>query len=328
MARVLTTAAGSDIGIGAIQSLEQAGHNVVAVDMDPYSAGLYIADDSATVPPATHDNWPEAMSAIVEQHNVDVVIPLVDPELSELSRLREVLSDTVPILTPRLQLVSSLQDKFEAYKILSEEGLPVPETCLASDAAHLSPSDFPRFVKPRVAHGSRGTYLAHSMKDVEDFVENHQYSMDDMLIQQYIEGTEYTSNVTVTQENKLLSIVTKEVPIKRGNTVWGVTRNSPPIENSCTDVYESLDPAGPLNVQQILAEDGTPYILEINPRFSGSSCLTVEAGVNEFDLLVRSASGEEVVGSRTFEEGVGILRYTDQIYIREDSVLTEWEPGH
>ncbi|MFD1685887.1 ATP-grasp domain-containing protein [Halobellus litoreus] len=328
MARVLTTAAGSDIGVGAIQSLEQAGHNVVAVDMDSYSAGLYIADDAATVPPATHDDWPNAMSAIVQQYDVDVVIPLIDPELSELSRLREALCDTVPILTPRIQLVSSLQDKFEACKLLSKKGLPVPETCLASDAAHLSPSDFPRFVKPRVAHGSRGTYLAHSMTDVEDFVEESQYPMDDMLIQQYIEGTEYTSNVTVTQENELLSIVTKEVPIKRGNTIWGVTRNSPPIKNLCEDVYESLDPSGPLNVQQILAEDGTPYILEINPRFSGSSCLTVEAGVNEFDLLVRAALGEEVNRSQTFKEGIGILRYTDQIYIREDSVLTEWEPDH
>jgi carbamoyl-phosphate synthase large subunit len=157
-------------------------------------------------------------------------------------------------------------------------------------------------------------------------VEESQYSMDDMLIQQYIEGTEYSSNVTVTQKNELLSIVTKEVPIKRGNTIWGVTRNSPTIKNSCEDVFESLDPSGPLNVQQILAEDGTPYILEINPRFSGSSCLTVEAGVNEFDLLVRAALGEEVNRSQTFKQGVGILRYTDQIYIREDSVLTEWEP--
>jgi carbamoylphosphate synthase large subunit len=69
--------------------------------------------------------------------------------------------------------------------------------------------------------------------------------------------------------------------------VLGATRQEPAIEKSCRKLFETLEPAGPINVQQILDEDGTTYTIETNPRLSSTSCLTAAAGVDESSLLIR-----------------------------------------
>ena len=325
MPRVLVTAAGSDIGIGAMQSLMKADHTVIAVDMNPHSAGLHMADVGTTVPPATHHHWPAVMAEVVRDHKVDVVVPLVDDELRELDRLQEALWDEIPILVPRIGLVQQTLDKYESYKLLSDMDFPVPETCLLSEMTHFSDDDFPRFIKPRFGHGSRGTHLAHSLEEANSFAEQSGYDRDQLIIQEFIKGIEYSSNVTVTRDNRLLSVVIKETPIKRGMTVWGITRKNPVLKESCVQIYEKLEPGGPMNVQQMLSDDGTPYVLEINPRFSGSSCLNVEAGVNEFDLLVRDAVGESVEPITEYDSGLGMIRYTNQIYIHERDVFEPYD---
>jgi len=326
MACVLTTAAGGDIGIGAIQSLQKVSHETVAVDMNPHGAGLYFADHGICVPAASDDEWPAVMARVVNEYDVDVVIPLIDQELQEIDRLQSALPKDTPIIVPRRELIEKTVDKKEMYGYFSKCGLRIPKTSIADAPGglfELQDQEFPKIVKPRYGQGGRGVQIIHTPDDLREYINETEVDESDLLLQDFIEGPEYTSNVTVTKDNRLLSIVTKEVPERDGYTALGITRDNPTVYKACVEAFEALEPAGPMNVQHMVDENGSPYLIEINPRFSGSSCLTVEAGVNEFDLLVRDALGEEIEPVDGYETGLSIIRYTNQVYVGESDLLSQ-----
>lgn len=318
MATVLVTGVGGATGIGAVQSLHrETHHDVVGVDMDRNAAGLYLADAGRTIPPATDDEWATALAKIVSEYSIDVVIPTVDEELAELSTLSSALPKDVSVVAPRQAVIDRTLDKYETYRTLQANDHPVPRTWLATEAESVDLTQFPLVVKPRRGRGSRGLSIVEHHQELSDHLTATDYSRNQLLVQQYIPGTEYTTSVVVTGDNSLLGVVPKEAIEKQGITVRGVTRRNTTITQSCRDIFETLDPAGPLNVQQIIDEDGIPQTIEINPRFSSTSCLTVAAGVDEFDLLVRDALGESVSPVDGYSTDLYILRYDNHIYVEE-----------
>ena len=79
-----------------------------------------------------------------------------------------------------------------------------------------------------------------------------------------------------------------------------------------------------MNAQQIVDDEtGVVYTIEINPRFSSTACLTVNAGVNELDLLIRDAVGEVVTAPPEFTPGIHLVRYTASLFVDENRLASE-----
>lgn len=310
---VLVTGAGGASGIGAIRSLQETTeYEVVGVDMNPDAAGLFLADEGTVVPRATADDWPSVIQYVVERFDIDVIVPTVDEELTVL----DTLQTSVPMLAPRQGVIETTVDKYRSTKILEEAGHVVPETWLGSDAPNDVP--FPLVGKPRFGRGSRGVEVLEDAAEVDEYLREAEYASEHVVLQEYVDGREFTTSVVGTDDGDLLAVVPKEALLKRGSTVKGVTRDLPAVSKSCRRTFETLDPHGPLNVQQILDADGRPHTIEINPRFSSTSCLTVAAGVDEFDLLIRAALGEDVEYVPEHEPDVLMLRYDDHIFVDEE----------
>lgn len=315
MATVLVTGVGGASGIGAVRALrETTTHDTVGVDMDDDAAGLYLADAGRAIPPADAEAWGPTLRRIVDDYDVDVVVPTVDEELSEL----DALPDGVPVVAPRPGVVEVALDKYATYRTLDDAGHDLPRTWLASEAAAIPEDAYPLIRKPRRGRGSRGIERVETPADVGRSLRETARPDDEVLLQEHVEGTEFTTSVVSTADDRLLSVVPKEAIEKQGSTVKGVTRDQATVREACRDIAATLSPAGPMNVQQIVADDGTPYTIEINPRFSSTACLTVEAGVNELDLLIRDALGETVSPPEGYESGVYFLRYDNHVFVEGD----------
>jgi carbamoyl-phosphate synthase large subunit len=321
MATVLVTGVGGASGVGAVKSLHaETDYEVVGVDMKPDSAGIRLADRGTTVPGATDETWPDAIADVVDRFDVDVMVPTVDEELARLPVLSERLNEDVPIVAPRQDVIDVSLDKYATAERLADAGLEVPSTWLGSNADEVDSAHYPLLVKPRRGRGSRGVARLEDESELEAYLDRTTRSLDDLLVQAYVDGVEYTSSVVVTHENRLLSVVPKEAIEKDGSTVLGATRRASAVSASCRALFDALKPAGPLNVQQIVDETGTPYTIEINPRFSSTSCLTAAAGVNEFDLLVRDALGESVDAVDDYVADRYIIRYQDHLFADADEL--------
>ncbi len=94
-----------------------------------------------------------------------------------------------------------------------------------------------------------------------------------------------------------------------------VTRNINNIQDVGVEIQKKLKPNGPFNMQLILRNDGMPIIFEINPRYSTTIALTMEAGINEIDILIENKA---YLGRLlAFRENLVMTRFYDQLYFEE-----------
>jgi carbamoyl-phosphate synthase large subunit len=174
-------------------------------------------------------------------------------------------------------------------------------------------------VKPRVGRGSRGLGIISAEGDLLSFLAASPYAPEELLLQEYIEGPEFTVSVVVWRDGEVEAVVPKEIIWKKGITQLAITRHNAAIENLCRQIQERLRADGPFNVQLRLdGKNGTPIPFEINPRFSTTVSLTIAAGIDEVGGLIAKATGQ---GERNrfgeWQEGLVLLRRILDVFVDE-----------
>jgi carbamoyl-phosphate synthase large subunit len=309
---VLVTAVGGAGGSDLLESLGATGrYRLVAVDASAHAAAFALADRSYVVPFAADPSFARVIAEVVDRERPDFVVTTVDEEIPVFHTLAA--GGRMRVVTPRPAFCELMLDKWHAMSALRDAGIAVPRTWLAGDA----PNDcYPAIVKPRVGRGSRGIAYLHGAVDLERYLAEASGSPDVFVVQERISGREFTVSGVVALGGPLLAVVPKEVLIKQGVTRVGITRREPAVEAACVAIQERLRADGPFNAQLILASDGVPYIFEINPRYSTTTALTIAAGLNEVDLVIRHALGE-TVDIPSFRENLAMMRYTAASYVDE-----------
>jgi carbamoyl-phosphate synthase large subunit len=116
----------------------------------------------------------------------------------------------------------------------------------------------------------------------------------DPVIQEYLDGPEFTIDVLCDFAGRPLSIVPRErVVIRAGVIDRGRTVNDPSLIELAKAACAAIPFAGPVNIQCRMHR-GQPFIFEINPRFSGGIPLTIQAGADFPRLLIKLAAGQRV----------------------------------
>ena len=320
MITVLLTGAGGAAVPGLIQHLQSnCGCRVLAADMDRHAAGLYLAEKGFVIPAGASPDFLPAIRCICRQEKVDVFMPLVDEEL--LAAL-ELETEGIAVLLPRREFVADCLDKFKLMQKLKSAGIPIPDTRLAS--GDLTGINFPAIVKPRTGRGSRGIGVVHSQAELADFLKTSLFLPEALIVQTYIDGTEFTISVTVWRDGKVQAIVPKEIICKKGITRLAVTRHNSSIDALCRAVQDGLHADGPFNVQLRLSNrTREPLIFEINPRFSTTVSLTIAAGVDEVGALIRQAVGQDDAKLHNdWRDGIVLFRRTLDEFVDETRFLS------
>ena len=146
------------------------------------------------------------------------------------------------VLVPTPGYVCLMLDKSRAMSALREKGISVPRTWLT---------------KPNVGRGSRGIDI----------------------IQEHLEGPEYSVCCTADQQGKLHGVVPWRVDKRNSCTIRGETEHQKDVSRTCEQIHKAFPTRGCYNVQGILTRDGFT-VFEINPRFSGTTGLAIAAGVD------------------------------------------------
>ena len=316
---VLVTAAGGSGAVDVVRSLRAAGrYRVVAADVAEYSAGFAFADARYVVPMGADPAFEGAAREILRRERPAFVVSSVDEEIPVFHRLAAE-ADGTRVLTPRPEFCRLAHDKWECTRALEEAGVPVPRTYLAGDV----PGDvYPAVVKPRTGRGSRGVAYPESPAELAEYLRTAPGVPSDYIVQQRIAGAEYTVSAVVALGGPLLAVVPKEVLVKKGITHAAVTRDVPAIDEVCRRIQERLRADGPFNVQLMLSPDGVPYVFEVNPRFSTTVSLTMGAGVDEVDAIIRHAEGRDP-GNLAFQPDLVMLRHYAQQFVPE----ARWRAG-
>ena len=322
MTTVLITGAGGVAVPGLIERLRGSGYRVLAADMDQHAVGLYLADTGFVIPAGKSSDFLQVIRHICRQEGVDVLVPLVDEELVAVLELE---SEGIIVLLPRHKFVTLCLDKLLLMQSLRAVDIIVPETRLASNGA--GGINFPLVIKPRTGRGSQGLGIANSQEGLEHYLQNSLYETDALIIQEHIQGVEFTVSVVVWRDGGVQAIVPKEIIFKKGITRLAVTRHNLRIENLCNAIQDNLSADGPFNVQlRVDQNTGQPVPFEINPRFSTTTSLTTAVGIDEIGgLIAQAVQGRSEYHFGGWQEGVVLLRRTLDEFI-DESTFHSLEP--
>src|SRR5262249_34167830 len=118
--------------------------------------------------------------------------------------------------------------------------------------------------------------------------------VSDPVVQDFVEGTEFTVDLLADLNGRVISVVPRErLVIRAGVSDKGVTRRNSTVMDFAVEVAERLQIVGAANIQ--CKWDGTQVtLIEVNPRFSGGIPLTMAAGADFASWLVQMAAGIEV----------------------------------
>ena len=312
---ILITGAGGAAGVFLIRHLQKNNFKVVAVDSNPQAIGLLYGDLNYVVPDCLDTRYPMVIREICINDGVHIAIPLIDEELLIFKKME---TATFHVICPRSSFISVCLDKYSLMKELEGAGVVVPKTYLLSEFT--DQLSFPLIVKPKTGRGSRNVFTVCDRKELEYIKINKINEIENYIVQEKIDGDEFTISVVVDKRNEKVIVVPKKIILKNGITSIAVTESNKAIHEVCQLIVSKMSPSNPFNVQLVVNKNNkVPYIFEINPRYSTTVTLTINAGVDEIMIPIDFIMGKEPnYSSQKFKEGIVLVRGTLERFMEID----------
>ena len=284
---------------------------VVATDVSAYSPAVHVADRAYRVPLASDPNYIEEILGLCESERISLFVPTIDDELPVCGAAVEsfLLRGVFPACSS-LTTALVCNDKYATCALLRRHGIPAAVTYLPGELP--AAPRFPLFIKPRGGRGAVGAYPVRTARELAFFLDYVELP----IVQEYLDGPEYTIDVLCDAGGRPLSIVPRErVVIRSGVIDRGRTVNSPELIQLAERVCAVIPFVGPLNIQCRM-RDGVPVVFEINPRFSGGIPLTIAAGADFPRMLISIARGVSLsprIGD--FRDDLWIAKFESAVFV-------------
>lgn len=293
------------------EELNKIDGRVIVTDNSPLAPALYLADKYYLTPRINDDGYIERILEICQIENVKIIIPLLENGFTIFNQARRLLENSgIKLLLSSESVIEICKDKYKLYQYFKGEGIPTPETYLPEDLN--GKILFPLFIKPGTGQGSKNTFMINNKNELNFFLG----FVKNPIIQEYIEGEEYTVDILSDQDGRVLSVVPrKRLEVRAGEVSKAVTVKNKELINMAVNIIEGLGIIGPSNLQVKVLPDGEVKVIEINPRFGGGVPLSYQAGVNYPQLIARMVKGEKIepfIGE--LEEGLVMLRYDTPLF--------------
>lgn len=234
------------------------------------------------VPKVTDALYFEKINQIIRNNKIDFYIPLIDEEIvGAILKCK----DGVRLIAPNIEFARLCLNKFSLMKELEKLNVPYIKSYLSSN--YNFELKFPIFLKPSTGRGSRGIFKIDNKNQYNAYFKLHpQYKKEDILVQEYVFGDEYTVGVLTNNSNDIISINSKKVLLKKGITQHAITEHNSIIEDLMKLIVSKLNPCGPFNAQLFITDKGELKIFEINPRFSTTTVLSYAGGVDKISMFI------------------------------------------
>ena len=284
---------------------------IFACDSSADAPALQKADKAFIVPRVDREDYVDTLLAICEDHQIGLLVPALEPELSLLAmnRARFLAIGTVPLVSTH-EITATCCDKLATSNFLSNCGLLVPHTfhSLAAARTALSRGDiaFPLVVKPRWGVSSIGMHCPNDDEELELFYRvtkkqiEHGFlaelcsadSHRNVLIQQRLLGEEYGMDVVNDLNgNYVCTFIKRKIRMRAGQTDQAVTVRDDRLEMIGQIIGEKLGHIGLLDCDAFITKHGC-YVIDMNPRIGGGYPFAHIAGANLLAALIAWASGQ------------------------------------
>lgn len=275
---ILITCIGSAPAEAVARSLKD--YNIIGIDMKEICVGTFVSDTYIQIKDktGTEEYWNKVKNIITE-HDVRYVFVSLPLEADGWSRRKDEFMEkyNCEVFLNNTKFCTIANNKRLTYEFCTANDINIP--------LERSVNDRPIVIKDINGAGSVGLQI---LKDNDDTP--LPFQEDRYIIQQFIDGDEYTVDVLSDPDGRVVNIVPKlRCFVKNGQSFVSRVSMHDDVVEFVKDVALKMDNRSLINVQVIKEHDtGDIYLVEVNPRYPTSISLTIRAGVDMPRMLVEN----------------------------------------
>jgi carbamoyl-phosphate synthase large subunit len=242
---------------------------------------------------------------LVKAEDFNLIIANVDPATKILAQLQQVFPDKIISSDYRTTNICFSKVLFNEFGAL--HGLPVIPLSTYGK--------FPYFVKPIFGSASKDARVINSLAEESQVIDR-----DDFIIQEFIDGVEFTVDAYVRGDGDVFGISPRvRITTSGGESVESEIVDDSEILDLARLTLGSMNLKGPVTVQFIRRKiDGRLFLLEVNPRFGGGVPLSLAAGCKFTTAMIGEFAGIEVEKPRNIKHLL-MKRYFKEAYFEIDN---------
>ncbi len=293
---------------------------IVAVDISNTAPAIYFADEYYLIPRISADDYIPSLIHVCNKENISVIVPTIDTELLKLMKHRKEIekNTNAKVLLSSDNVIEICRDKKQTQKFFEEHNFGVPRLIGKSDYEEENYT-FPLFIKPEDGSSSINTFKVNNKAELDFFLSY----VNKPMVQEFIEGTEYSVDVFCDFECNPITIVPRvRLATRSGEIAKGKVEKDREIINDIKRLLSILKPIGHITIQCMKTNRGIMYI-EINPRFGGGAPMSIDAGADSCENLYRLLCGETLEYNENYQDNAMFVRFDKSIMLDGDMELVK-----
>lgn len=287
---------------------------VIATDCSSLAPALYEADKYFVVPRIDTDGYLEYILSICIENKIKAVFSLIDPEISLIAKNKENFLEIgcLPII-PDYETVEMCFDKYKMYQFLEANNFKTAKSYVDKEEFYKDLGNgtvkFPVFVKPYDGSASLNINKVTSREEIENLFRRH----DNLMIQEYMNGTEYGVDVYIDMiSDETIEIFIKEkLKMRAGETDKSISIKDEKLFLLIEKFVEKAELKGIIDID-VFKINNEYYISEVNPRFGGGYPHAHECGMNVPKMMlnnIQTKRNMKEIGK--YPEEVQMLKYNE-----------------
>jgi len=269
--RLIVGSAGSTGSFGVIKGVRQwYGETVfiIAIDINPRErvAASLFSNAFVQVPLARSPEFADALALLAASYPGSSYLPIHDEEIEAAARLASEgnLPAGLDLIAPPYEIVRVCNDKWRMHQWLKANGLPTPETVLATPEA-IAAVQLPIILKPRIGTGSQGVKLIRERSELANL------KPEAWLLQECLQHPELVANAFLSRTTGafhsgcVMFLGVRDGFRWPGHGPWRVFRE-PVVEAQAEDLARRLPFFGTFSFQALSDSSSRWKITDVNPR--------------------------------------------------------------
>ncbi len=318
---ILVTATGAQFMPGLANCLRNNGERsvrLIGVDMKTDETLLQMVDKYYVVDSASSPEYVEQLLNICKEENVDVLIPFMSAELDVLRKnIDRFEAVGTKVSVSDAESIEISNNKLKLYEFMRDNGLPVCKFKAVRNIQELEEAfeyiGYPKkavCIKATESSGSRGIRIVDpsqsrfdilfrqkpnsfyiSYEELKEILSEKE-QMPEMMAMEYLPGEEYSVDL-LADHGKVLYMAGRETNVNLASIPQEATlvKNEKAYEIA-KNVIEAIGLDGNADLDFKFDENGTPVLMEINPRIAATLQIFYVGGLNLPYLRVKQLLGE------------------------------------
>lgn len=337
--RLLLTSSKTLINLGRVESLKNNSKYdfyIVGVDANADGFKLPLIDEQIKVPHGKDKSYLKAITKIVKEKQIDVIVPASDYEVYVLSKYKGMFDEIgVAVVCSSFEAVAKSVNKAAMLDFLKEKHVATPNYVVPTSTEDFLKSakklSYPKkmlIAKPANLGGNRGVwYLKENFSDellrvrnisfstLEGFVKQlkHIKPFPSLVLMEYLTGEEYSVDALAQNGNPIYILPRVRISPLPGLSQEALIKKNDQVYDYVATICRTFGFDSIFNVQLKYDENNQPKVYEINPRPSATAVANEAAGIDLVLFSILQALQKPFPKNLHFRQ-VRMIRYWKEFY--------------